>query len=109
MSALARMKCKPLPAGAPGLTRARIAALLEEVPGWSYYGKVIAKTWSFKNYYETLAFVNAVAWIAERENHHPDLHVGYDRCRVELSTHSAGGVSENDLILAARIEALFDA
>ena len=51
MSSLDRMKCKPLPAGTPALSRARIDALLKEVPGWSYDGKVIAKTWSFKNYY----------------------------------------------------------
>ena len=63
MPSLAQMKCKDLPAGTPALGRARIDALLREVPGWSYDGKVIAKTWSFKNYYETIAFVNAVAWI----------------------------------------------
>jgi 4a-hydroxytetrahydrobiopterin dehydratase len=106
MSSLDRMKCKPLPAGTPALSRARIDALLKEVPGWSYDGKVIAKTWSFKNYYETLAFVNALAWIVHGEDHHPDLSVGYNRCRVEFSTHSIGGISENDFICAAKIEAL---
>ena len=106
MSTLAQMKCKALPAGTPPLSRARIDALLKEVPGWGYDGKVIAKTWSFKNYYETLAFVNAVAWLAHREDHHPDLSVGYNRCRVEFSTHSVGGISENDFICAAKIEAL---
>ena len=65
-----------------------------------------AKAWSFKNYYETLAFVNAVAWIVHGEDHHPDLSVGYNRCRVEFSTHSIGGISENDFICAAKIEAL---
>ncbi|TMH12021.1 MAG: 4a-hydroxytetrahydrobiopterin dehydratase, partial [Betaproteobacteria bacterium] len=59
MSTLAGRKCRPLPAGTPALSRARIDALLTEVPGWTYDGKVIAKSWSFKNYYETLAFVNA--------------------------------------------------
>lgn len=91
------------------LATAAIEAALASLPGWALLGDRIAKAFTFANYRETVAFVNAVAWIAERENHHPDLHVGYDRCRVELSTHSAGGVSENDLILAARIEALFDA
>ena len=67
---------------------------------------VIAKTWSFPNYHETLAFVNAVAWIAHRQDHHPDMTVSYGRCRVEFSTHSIGGISENDLICAAKIEAL---
>jgi 4a-hydroxytetrahydrobiopterin dehydratase len=106
MSSLARMKCKPLPAGTPALSRARIDALLKEVRGWSYDGKVIAKVYSFENYYETMAFVNAVAWIAHAEDHHPDMSVGYNRCRVEFSTHSIGGISENDLICAAKIEAL---
>jgi 4a-hydroxytetrahydrobiopterin dehydratase len=105
MPALASRKCKPLPAGAAALTRAAIDSLLKEVPGWAYDGKTIAKTWSFRNYYETMAFVNAVAWIAHREDHHPDLSVSYNRCRVEFSTHSIGGISENDFICAARIEA----
>src|SRR2546428_9527642 len=86
--------------------RARIDALLAEVPGWAFDGKVIAKSWSFKNYHETMAFVNAVAWVAHREDHHPDMSVGYNRCRVEFSTHSIGGISENDFICAAKIEAL---
>jgi len=106
MSTLTGMKCRPLPAGTPALTRARIDALLKEVPGWTYDGKVIEKTWSFKNYHQTMAFVNAVAWIAHREDHHPDMSLGYNRCRVEFSTHSIGGISENDFICAAMIETL---
>jgi 4a-hydroxytetrahydrobiopterin dehydratase len=106
MSALASSRCKQLPPGTPALTKTKIDALLKEVPGWGYDGKVIAKVFSFKNYYETMAFVNAVAWIAHREDHHPDLSVGYNRCRVEFSTHSIGGISENDFICAAKIEAL---
>ena len=106
MSTLSGKHCRPLPAGTPALTPARIDALLKEVPGWAYDGMVIAKTWSFKNYHETMAFVNAVAWVAHREDHHPDVSVGYNRCRVESSTHSIGGISENDFICAAKIEAL---
>jgi len=108
MPSLAQMKCRPLPAGTPALARTRIDALLKELSGWSYDGKVIAKTWSFKNYYETIAFVNAVAWIVHGEDHHPDMSVGYSRCRVEFSTHSIGGISENDFICAAKIEALLE-
>ena len=107
MSALAQMRSRPLPAGTPPLARARIDALLEQVPGWSYDGRVISKTWSFKNYYETMAFVNATAWISHREDHHPDLQVGYSRCRVSYLTHSIGGLSENDFICAAKLDALF--
>lgn len=106
MTSLADRKCRPLPARAPALARAEIESLLKEIQGWSYDGKVIAKSWSFGNYHETMAFVNAVAWIAHREDHHPDMSVGYNRCRVEFSTHSIGGISENDFICAAKIEAL---
>ena len=66
----------------------------------------IQRTFSFKNYYQTIAFVNALAWVAHREDHHPDLAVGYNRCKVTYSTHSVGGLSENDFICAARIDAL---
>ena len=70
---------------------------------------MLAKTYKFKNYFETMAFVNAVAWIANTEDHHPDLAVGYSRCRVDYSTHAIGGLSENDFILAAKIDGLSDA
>ena len=103
---LADDHCQALAPGTKALTRTEIDALLKEVPGWSYDGKVISKTYSFKNYYETMAFVNALAWIAHREDHHPDLAVGYNRCRVEFSTHSIGGISRNDFVCAARIERL---
>jgi 4a-hydroxytetrahydrobiopterin dehydratase len=106
MSLLAEKHCRPLPAGTAPLGRAQLDSLLKEVPGWAHIGQVIAKSWSFENYYQTMAFVNAVAWIAHREDHHPDMSVGYNRCRVEFSTHSIGGISENDFICAAKIEAL---
>ena len=105
MPTLSSQKCRPLPAGTPALSPARINTLLKQVPGWACDGKVIAKTYSFKNYYETMAFVNMTAWVAHREDHHPDMCVSYNRCRIEFSTHSIGGISENDFICAARIEA----
>ena len=71
-------------------------------------GKEISKTYQFANYYETLAFVNATAYISHREDHHPDLEVGYNKCRVRYSTHSVGGLSQNDLICAAKVESLMD-
>lgn len=67
----------------------------------------IEKRFVFSAYHQTIAFVNAVAWIAERENHHPDLSVHYDQCVVAYATHSAGGVTLNDMICAAKIERLF--
>jgi len=69
-------------------------------------GKSITRSCKFGNYYETLAFVNALAWVAHREDHHPDLEVGYNRCVIHFSTHSIGGLSDNDFICAARIDTL---
>jgi 4a-hydroxytetrahydrobiopterin dehydratase len=68
----------------------------------------ISRVFRFDNYYQTMAFVNALAWVAHREDHHPDLEVGYNRCVVNFSTHSVGGLSNNDFICAARIDALVD-
>jgi 4a-hydroxytetrahydrobiopterin dehydratase len=99
--------CKPCEGGVPPLDAERIAALLPQLEGWEAQGQRIAKTYQFKNYYHTMAFVNAVAWLAHREDHHPDLSVGYNRCRVEYTTHAIGGLSENDFICAAKIDALF--
>ena len=107
MPALAQMKCKPLPAGTPALTRARIDALLKEVPGWSYDGKVIAKTWSFKNYYETVAFVNAVAWIVHREDHHPDIDIRYTKVTMTHVPYKGGPPALTDL-LGGQIDLMFE-
>jgi 4a-hydroxytetrahydrobiopterin dehydratase len=106
-SDLVRRKCKACEGGAGRLGNAEVAALLNEVPGWERTGEEIAKTFNFKNYFETMAFVNATAWVSHREDHHPDLEVGYNKCRVRYSTHSVGGLSENDFICAAKIDALF--
>lgn len=99
-------RCRPVPAGTPPLSPARIDAGLAQLPGWEHSDGVICKTFSFGSYAETIAFVNAVADIAQREDHHPDMLVGYDKCRVAYHTHSVGGISENDFICAAEIEAL---
>jgi 4a-hydroxytetrahydrobiopterin dehydratase len=92
--------------GAPTLVEAAIAESLVALPGWTHVADRIAKTYRFANYHETMAFVNAVAWIAHRADHHPDLSVHYNRVVVSYSTHDAGGVTGNDLICAARVEAL---
>jgi 4a-hydroxytetrahydrobiopterin dehydratase len=105
--ALARRHCEACKPGTPALSDARVAELLAQVSGWSRVGSEIAKTYAFKNYHETMAFVNASAWVSHREDHHPDLEVGYNKCRVRYSTHSVGGLSENDFICAAKLEALF--
>jgi 4a-hydroxytetrahydrobiopterin dehydratase len=94
-----------------GLTDAEIAAQLGQLDGWSFQNDAISKAFSFKNYYETLAFVNAIAYIIHTEDHHPELVVTYNRCLVKFNTHSVnagkGGISENDFICAAKVDALF--
>jgi len=107
MSDLATKRCRPCDGGSP-LAEDAVRSLLPQVPGWTVgaSGKEISRTFRFAGYHETMAFVNAVAWIAHAEDHHPDLEVGYDRCLVRYSTHAVGGLSENDFICAARVDAL---
>jgi len=106
MRKLADRSCRPLPAGTLALTQEAIAAGLKQLPGWEFADGAIGKNFSFDNFAATMAFVNSVAEIAAREDHHPDMRVGYDKCRIAYSTHSVGGLSENDFICAAKIEAL---
>jgi 4a-hydroxytetrahydrobiopterin dehydratase len=101
--------CKPVAGDTPPLTAARVQALLAELHAdWASDAGcgVISRAYRFDNYYRTMAFVNALAWIAHTEDHHPDIEVGYNRCIVRYSTHAIGGLSENDFICAARIDAL---
>lgn len=103
LAELAALHCTP---DAPRLPAGELASALSALPGWSPRGDTIAKTLTFADYRETIGFVNAVAFVANRENHHPDLEVSYSRCVVAWSTHDAGGVTRNDLICAAKIERL---
>ena len=80
--------------------------LLKQLDGWMQYDTLIGKTYEFKNYYQTMAFVNAVAWLSHREDHHPEMTVGYNKCHVEYTTHAISGLSENDFICAAKVDAL---
>ena len=106
MTKLASRHCAPRKG--PALRRGAVAKLLKQLPRWTTDApsKEIRRTLAFKDYYGTMAFVNAVAWIAHREDHHPDMTVGYNRVTVVFSTHSVSGLSENDFICAARIDAL---
>jgi 4a-hydroxytetrahydrobiopterin dehydratase len=94
---------------APKLSDADVRVLLGALRDWKAADGAIARRFTFADFHHTIAFVNAVAWIAHREDHHPDLDVGYDHCAVTWSTHSAGGLTRNDFICAARVEALVDA
>jgi 4a-hydroxytetrahydrobiopterin dehydratase len=82
--------------------------MLRGLKGWIIEDRKLVKVYPFTSYYQTMAFVNALAWISHREDHHPDLGVGYNKCRVEYVTHAIGGLSENDFICAAKCDALFD-
>ena len=98
----ARCRAQGVEAMGPG----EVHGHLGQVSGWQVNAGAIEKTFSFRNYHETIAFVNALAWIAHTEDHHPDLSVAFDRCVVRYSTHSVGGLSRNDFICAAKADAL---
>jgi 4a-hydroxytetrahydrobiopterin dehydratase len=110
MTDLTQKSCKPCEGGITALNRKEAEELLKQIPGWSLNPQAseISRAFEFKNFYETIAFANAVAWIANREDHHPDLEIGYKRCHVRYSTHAIGGLSENDFICAAKINALLE-
>ena len=105
---LARARCAPRRGSEHRLTDASIRELLPQVAGWELAenGHALTRTFSFKDYYRTMSFVNALAHVANAEDHHPDLSVHYDRCVVRFSTHDVGGLSENDFICAAKTDAL---
>ena len=107
MNELLTKRCKPCEGGTVAHNAQQIGEMLKQLKGWIVEDGKLVKLYPFKNYHETMAFVNALAWISHRENHHPDLLVGYNKCRVEYSTHAIGGLSENDFICAAKADALF--
>ena len=97
--------CTP---NAPALTADEIDELLGQLAGWAVIDGTLQTSFSFRNYYETIAFVNAMAWVSHQQDHHPDLTVSYKLCGVSYSTHSADGeLSENDFICAAKVSALY--
>jgi 4a-hydroxytetrahydrobiopterin dehydratase len=108
MSDLTAKHCKVCEGGTPPLNPVQARDLLNQVTGWSLNenGDEISRSFQFKNYYQTIAFVNALAWIAHQEDHHPDLEVSYNKCKVRYSTHAVKGLTENDFICAAKIDRL---
>jgi 4a-hydroxytetrahydrobiopterin dehydratase len=105
---LAKRRCTPCEGGVPPLSDAQARAMLGELKGWIIERGRLVKVYPFRNHHHTMAFVNAVAWVSHREDHHPDLTVGYNSCRVEYRTHALEGLSENDFICAAKCDALFE-
>lgn len=103
---LADRHCRPLPAGTPALAAADCAAYQDQVPGWAIADGRLSREYRLPDFARALALVNAIGALAEAEDHHPDIALGWGRVGVALWTHSVGGLSENDFVLAAKIEAL---
>lgn len=103
---LAQRKCRPCEGGTQPLPVSAAQTLLADVKGWELVeGKAIRKTVKCKDFLDAVALIQRIAPIAEQEEHHPDLHLtGYRRLTIELSTHAIGGLSENDFILAAKLD-----
>ena len=110
MADLSERKCVACEGGVPALDAQQAGQLLGMVPGWELASGAaeIQRVFEFKNFYQTMEFANAVAFIANQENHHPDLELGYKRCKVRYSTHAAKGLTENDFICAAKINKLLE-
>jgi 4a-hydroxytetrahydrobiopterin dehydratase len=106
MSDLKSQHCVPCEGGIPKLEPAEVQARLAEIPGWTAREERLGRTFQFKDFREAMGFLNRMADVAEGEGHHPDFCVHYNRVDVTVWTHAIGGLSENDFILAAKIDAL---
>jgi 4a-hydroxytetrahydrobiopterin dehydratase len=108
MTPLSQQQCLRPDQGLQRLAEDQLPGLLSQLREWNHEPErqTIRKSFKFENYYKTIAFVNAIAWIAHDDDHHPDLEVGYNRCTVCFTTHAVNGLSLNDFISAAKIDAL---
>ena len=108
LATLAARSCRPLRGAEHRISPATAHQRLVELPGWELVedGQAIRRQFDFSDYYHTMAFVNALAFMAHRQDHHPDLGVHYNRCVVRYSTHDVGGLSDNDFICAAKVSLL---
>lgn len=106
-SSLTQQHCRPCEGGVTPLAAGAVEELLKQLDDWQISNGLLSKTFKFKNYYESTAFVNATAWISHREDHHPDIALGYNTVTVTYITHAISGLSDNDFICAAKIDALF--
>jgi len=103
---LGSKRCQSCEGGVPALDGEAISDRLAALPGWVVSEGRLHKGFVFRNHYEAMAFVNAIAWVSHREDHHPQLTVGYKEVGVEYWTHAIGGLSDNDFICAAKLEKL---
>lgn len=108
MSELQAIRCVGCEGGIPALTTNEITQFLSQIKNWQVSSdeKAISKRFTFKNFYKTMAFVNAVAYLSNQENHHPDMEVGYNYCAIKYTTHAVNGLTKNDFICAAKVDAL---
>ncbi len=105
MHPLAQKNCQPLE-GHPALTAPEVTQHLSAAPGWVLAGDAIERSFEFPDFHRTMAFVNAVAWVAHVQDHHPSMQVAYNHCTLRFNTHSVAGISINDFICAAKADAL---
>lgn len=105
---LAQQSCQSRKAPNDCLSADQVKSQLSSISGWqlSEDGKGLHKDFKFKDFYHTLGFITAIGWMANRQDHHPDIEAGYGHCRLYWSTHDVGGLSMNDFICAARSEAI---
>jgi 4a-hydroxytetrahydrobiopterin dehydratase len=108
MSNLESKRCLPCESGVKPFHHDEITEMLKKIPEWEVNSTeaIIHRRFTFKNFYHTMSFVNAIAWIANQENHHPDIELGYNYCVVKYTTHAIQGLSINDFICAAKVNQL---
>ncbi len=100
--------CQPIAEGTSALSDHDVKHLLSHVDDWTAGAGLIEKTYRFEDHYQTMAFVNAVAWISHREDHHPQMVVGYNTCTLSYNTHTVNGLSRNDFLCAAKADHLVE-
>jgi len=107
---LTEKHCVPCEGGVEAIDRETAGKMLADLPGWelSDDGKMINRRFEFPGFFRTMAFINAMAWVVNNENHHPDFSAGYNYCQMGFTTHAIDGLSENDFICAARVSALVE-
>jgi 4a-hydroxytetrahydrobiopterin dehydratase len=105
---LVMRSCFPVPQGTPPLAGHDLEHLLSHADGWKISNGRLSKVFQFPDHFQTMAFVNAVAWVSHREDHHPEMVVGYDTCALHYHTHTVDGLSENDFICAAKVDHMIE-
>ncbi len=103
---IAMQRAKPITKSTPPLSRQDVVLFLREIPEWSLGERTIGREFVFKDFRTAMDFVNSVAQIANKQDHHPDIFISYNKVQLTLSTHKIGGLTLNDFIVAAKIDAL---